>query len=404
MKTQACLATLLTLAIAVAGCGVNATSGAAPLKSAELNALAATGEILVKFRAGQSKQAIGGLTQRLGLRTTGNIAKLGLQVLKGGTPETLAALKNSPEVLFAEANAKETLPPVKAEGPTLKANDPMIGEQWAISKINAEAAWAITKGDAKTVLAIVDTGVDYNHPDLAGRVIKGYDFANDDADPMDGHSHGTHCAGIAAASVDNGVGIAGVAPGVSILAVKVLSDQGSGSTDGVCQGIVYAADHGASVISMSLGGQGGAQAKQAAIDYALSKGAVVVAAMGNDGRELQVYPGGCKGVIGVGATTAEDTRATFSNFGSWISVGAPGHKILSTVPGGGYKAFSGTSMATPAVAGLAALVRSQFPALNAKEVQTRIESSAVDLGAAGFDKEFGHGRIDAAAALKPASR
>ncbi|MNL52934.1 Thermostable alkaline protease precursor [compost metagenome] len=126
--------------------------------------------------------------------------------------------------------------------------------------------------------------------------------------------------------------------------------------------------------------------------------------MGNNGRELQVYPGGNTGVIGVGATTAEDTRATFSNFGSWISVGAPGHKILSSVPGGGYQAFSGTSMATPAVAGLAALVRSAYPELDAKAVQARIESSSVDLGAPGFDKEFGHGRINAAAALKGARR
>lgn len=404
MKNQACLAALMTLAVAVAGCGVNAASPRASFQTAELNALAATGEILVKFRPGQSRQATNRLTQRLGLRATDQVAKLGLLVLEGGTPESLAALKRSPDVLFAEPNAKETLPPLKAESPALRANDPMLGEQWALSKINAEAAWAVTQGDARTVLAIVDTGVDYNHPELADRVIKGYDFANGDADPMDGHSHGTHCAGIAAASAGNGVGIAGVAPKVSVLAVKVLSDSGSGTTDGVCKGIVYAADQGAHVISMSLGGTAGVQAKQAAVDYARSKGAVVVAAMGNDGRELRVYPGASEGVIGVGATTAEDTRASFSNFGSWISVGAPGHKILSTIPGGGYKAYSGTSMATPAVAGLAALVRSRFPALSADDVKRRIEASATDLGAAGFDKDFGHGRIDAGAALKPVGR
>ncbi|MNS20151.1 Thermophilic serine proteinase precursor [compost metagenome] len=404
MKTQASLAILMTLAVTAAGCGVGPSATTATVKASDVQALAKSGEIIVKFRSGQSRQAITGLTQRLGLRTVGAIAKLDMQVVKGGTAETLAALKASPEVLFAEVNATESLPPVRKETGVIKSGDPMMDQQWSLSKINAAGAWAVTKGDAKTVVAVVDTGVDYNHPDLAGRVIKGYDFANKDEDPMDGQGHGTHCAGIVAAGLDNGVGVAGVAPGVSILAVKVLSDAGSGSTDDVCAGIVYAADHGASVISLSLGGSGGQQAKQAAVDYALSKGAVVVAAMGNNGKEMQVYPGGSKGVIGVGATTAEDTRATFSNFGDWISVGAPGHKILSSVPGGGYQAFSGTSMATPAVAGLAALIRSQYPTLSAKEVQARIEGSAVDLGTPGFDKEFGHGRIDAAAAVKAARR
>ena len=393
-----------------AGCGMApAAAPRAAAHAALVSASAVPGEILVGLKPGRSRQALQGVAQKLGLRTIGAVNPLGLQVVKttGNTTDVIKQLQALPDVAFAEPNAKETLPPVKAEGPrraggqpTRAGGDPMIGELWGLAKIHAAEAWALTPGDAKTVLAIVDTGVDYTHPDLAGRVVKGHDFANDDDDPMDGHSHGTHCAGTAAATADNGIGIAGVAPGVTVMAVKVLSDQGSGTTDDVCAGIVYAADHGAHVISMSLGGTGGQQAKQAAVDYARSKGAIVVVAMGNNGGNVAVYPGACKGVVAVGATQADDTRASFSNYGDWNGVAAPGHKILSTVPNNGYQAYSGTSMATPHVAGLAALIRSQDPSLDAEAVFARLKAGAVDLGKPGFDPEFGFGRIDAAASLK----
>lgn len=407
MSVRHVIGTALAAATLLAGCGVMPTAGPRTNVASDLGASSVPGEILVGLKAGRSRQAMTGLTQKLGLRTVKSVGNLGLHVVKtaGNTSKALEALRAQPDVAFAEPNARETLPPVKKDGPVLKGGaatrggDPMMADQWAIAKINAPEAWAITPGDPKTVLAIVDTGIDYNHPDFGGRVLKGKDFANNDDDAMDGHAHGTHCAGIAAASTGNGIGIAGLAPNVSLLPVKVLSDSGSGTTDAVCAGIVWAADQGASVISMSLGGQGGQQAKQAAVDYARSKGAVVVVAMGNNGGNVAVYPGANKGVIAVGATTAEDARASFSNFGDWITIGAPGHKILSTVPNNGYQAFSGTSMATPYVAGLAALIRSQDPSLDAEAVRERIQKGAVDLGKAGFDPEFGHGRINAAASL-----
>jgi thermitase len=184
-----------------------------------------------------------------------------------------------------------------------------------------------------------------------------------------------------------------------LLAVKVLSNEGSGSYDGVANGIIFAADQGAHVISMSLGGPAGSKVIEEAVQYAQGKGSLVVAAMGNENTESPSYPASAPGVMAVGATTKADQRSSFSNFGKHISVSAPGSDILSTVPGGKLDTFSGTSMATPHVAGLAALVKSKFPQANAAEIRSRIEKSADDLGDAGFDKRFGHGRINARKAI-----
>ena len=184
-----------------------------------------------------------------------------------------------------------------------------------------------------------------------------------------------------------------------MIAVKVLSASGSGSYEGVANGIIYSADQGAEVISMSLGGPAGSKVIEDAVNYAKSKGSLVVAAMGNDNSERPSYPASAPGVMAVGSTTSADIRSNFSNYGKHISVGAPGSDILSTIPGGKYATYSGTSMATPHAAGLVALVKSAFPKADAAELQSRVEKSADDLGDAGFDKYFGHGRINARKAV-----
>ncbi|MEB3196427.1 MAG: S8 family peptidase [Candidatus Sericytochromatia bacterium] len=401
------ITTSLLLGLALFGCNRAVTPLAPAAAGSGLAAQNVTGELLVALKPGLTRAAYGRLQADLGLQTVRRVAPLAIEVVRprGPVAEALQALQGRPEVRWVEANAKESLPPLrKLDAPQTspqraEEGDPLRDKQWGLAKVQAPEAWAVTPGRKDVVLAIIDTGIDYNHPDLAGRVIKGRDFVNNDDDPMDGHAHGTHCAGIAGASANNGIGISGVAPGVTLMAVKVLSDQGSGSTDGVCAGIAWAADQGAKVISLSLGGPGGKQAKQEAVDYARAKGAVVVAAMGNNGGNVAVYPGASTGVISVGATTADDTRASFSNFGTWITVTAPGHTILSTVPGGAYQAYSGTSMATPFVAGLAALLRSAAPDLSEEALRQRITSSAADLGKTGFDPQFGHGRINVLKAL-----
>jgi thermitase len=378
----ACLA-----AATLSACGTALTPRGLQNASGDAQARAIANDLLVAYKPGVAAGSVQRLSQEMGLRTVKAVNPLRMQVVRttGNAQEALRKLKSRPEVAWVEVNSRESLPPLRAHHsipatPRNGEGDPLLAEQWGLAKVQAQAAWATTPGKKETVLAIIDTGIDYNHPDLAGRVIKGRDFVNNDDDPMDGHAHGTHCAGIAGATANNGIGIAGVAPGVTLMAVKVLSDQGSGTTDGVCAGIVWAADNGAHVISLSLGGAGGKQAKQAAVDYARSKGAVVVAAMGNNGGNVAVYPGASDGVIAVGSTSADDTRSSFSNFGDWITVGAPGHQILSTVPGGGYKAYSGTSMATPHVAGLAALLHSANPGMSADAITERIKQTADDIG------------------------
>ena len=402
MKNVRKVATLsvVATALSLAGCGVGTplTGNMNGTQNAAVNAVAVPGEIIVKFRSGVSASSINTMSAQLGMKQVRvNNAGIRKMTVAGNTQAAIEKLKQNPNVVYAEPNYE-----IRMMDYTVQkvVNDPDLAKQWAIAKVGAAEAWDVTMGTKNTLLAIVDTGIDYNHPDLAGRVDKGRDFINNDDDAMDDQGHGTHCAGIAAASANDGVGIAGLAPNVSLLAVKVLSAQGGGSNESVASGIVYAADKGSHIISLSLGGGYPSQAIQDAVNYANSKGALVIAAMGNNGRESKSYPAACDGVMAVGATDINDARASFSQYGSWISVGAPGHNILSTIPGNKYAVYSGTSMATPYAAGLASLVKSQFPSMNAAQIKAKIEKSATDVGETGFDKMFGHGRINAAAAVK----
>ncbi|MBM3274699.1 MAG: S8 family serine peptidase, partial [Candidatus Sericytochromatia bacterium] len=226
--------------------------------------------------------------------------------------------------------------------------------------------------------------------------------------------HGTHVAGIIAAEADNGKGIAGVAPRCRIMPVKVLAFNTKGFDSDVAAGIIWAADHGARVINMSLGGEGGGKALERAVMYAHAKGILVVAAMGNDGEDRNHayganlnYPAAYQGVLAVGATTPGDGVAGFSNHGRWIGVAGPGARILSTTPTyevydpvqPDYDRLDGTSMATPFASGVAALVLSAYPQLSGQGVKRILEGSAKDILFGGFDLRTGHGLLDAAAAV-----
>jgi thermitase len=393
-------ASATTTALAMVGCGAASTPLSAGIRGGAVAAQAVPGEIVVKFRSANSRQAA---LQKLGLRTTRRVERVDALVVSApNTKEALAALQKDPAVLYAEPNwvakAYDATPATPKLGFALKGGDELLEKLWGMSKIEAAAAWQKTTGEGVKV-AVVDTGIDYNHPDFGNRVIdKGRDFASNHADAMDDHYHGTHCAGTIGAGLGNG-GVVGVAPNVSLIAVKVLSASGSGSYDGVANGIIYAADAGAQVLSMSLGGPQSSKVIDDAVKYALGKGVLVVAAMGNENSESPSYPAACAGVMPVGATTVSDTRSSFSNFGKHISVGAPGSDILSTVPHGGYKLLSGTSMATPHTSGLAALVKAAHPEFSAAQIRAKIEQTADDLGDKGFDKFFGNGRINARRAV-----
>jgi subtilisin family serine protease len=277
--------------------------------------------------------------------------------------------------------------------------DTYYARQWHLERIGADKAWSVSTGSPGVIIAVVDTGVDASHPDLAGRVLAGFDFVSGDGDASDDHGHGTQVAGIAAAAGDNGSGVAGVAWKVRILPVKVLDSSGCGYYSDIIAGIRYAADNGAAAINLSLSGGARSDALQEAVDYALSRGAVVVAAAGNDALDTLGYPAACRGVIAVGATDRDDIPAAFSNRGEGLDLVAPGISVFTTSRGGGFTAVSGTSASAPQVAGAAALLRSVNPGVDPGEVEERLRSTARDLGSPGPDSATGCGLLQAQLAL-----
>jgi serine protease len=286
-------------------------------------------------------------------------------------------------------------------------SDPFRTQQWDLAKMSVGDAWQKSTGTGVTV-AVIDSGVDASHPDLAGHVLTGYNVMTGKAGAStDAFGHGTHVAGTIAAVTGNGVGVASVAPDAKILPIKVLGDDGKGYMSDTATGIIYAADHGANVINMSLGATSQVAAVTNAIAYARSKGVVVVAAAGNyraDGSPT-TWPGADAGVIGVAATDSNDKVAGFSNAGSYVDVAAPGVNIASTYPVslGSYTMMSGTSMASPHVAAVAALIEAYRPGLSPDQVEKAIEGTALDLGTTGRDNDYGYGRVNAAAALTAAA-
>ncbi|SLJ90286.1 MULTISPECIES: S8 family peptidase [unclassified Paenibacillus] len=238
-------------------------------------------------------------------------------------------------------------------------NDPFFPYQYNLQKINAPAAWDISQSNTSVKIAIIDTGVQLNHPELAGKLLPGYDYVDYDNIPEDGNGHGTHVAGIAASITNNGVGIAGAAPLASIVPLRVLDNNGQGTTGNVGNGLVYAANNGIQVVNLSLGGPTGEAFLQAAVQYAWDRGAVIIAAAGNDNTSYPIVPASYPNVIAVASTNPSDLKSNFSNYGSWVDMAAPGDTILSTYLGGSYAYLSGTSMAAPHVAGVAALLASR---------------------------------------------
>ncbi|MBM6385639.1 MAG: peptidase S8 [Paenibacillus sp.] len=238
-------------------------------------------------------------------------------------------------------------------------NDPYFPYQNNLQKINAPAAWDISQSNSSIKIAIIDTGVQLNHPELASKLLPGYDYVSYDAIPEDGNGHGTHVAGIAASVTNNGAGIAGVAPLASIVPIRVLDDSGMGTMGNVGNGLVYAANNGIQVVNLSLGGPVGDAFLQAAVQYAWDRGAVIIAAAGNDNTSYPIVPASYPNVIAVASTNPSDLKSNFSNYGAWVDMAAPGDSILSTYIGSSYAYMSGTSMAAPQVAGVAALLAAQ---------------------------------------------
>ncbi|MEK0313038.1 S8 family peptidase [Cohnella sp. 56] len=291
-----------------------------------------------------------------------------------------------------------------AQAADIVPNDTLYGQyQWNLPEIATERGWNVSRGKQDIVVAVVDTGVQLDHPDLKGRLVQGTNIVDPSAAPEDDVGHGTHVAGIIAAQVNNNEGVAGMTWYTKVMPVKALDSTGAGTTYSVAEGVIWAADHGAQIINLSLGNYAEAQFLHDAIKYAHDKGAVVIAASGNDNTDRPGYPAAYPEVVAVGATGSDELRASYSNYGDYIDVAAPGTSIASTYPGSRYAALSGTSMASPHVAALASLMLAADGTLTNDRIAALLGQTAKDLGAAGKDPEFGYGQIDVRAALEAAA-
>ena len=312
----------------------------------------------------------------------------------------LKGLQNHPNIAYIEDDIQ-----VHALGDTLP---------WGVDRIDAELVWGDSDGGSDIIengnagdgvkVAIIDTGIDYNHIDLANNYIGGHDFVNDDTYPMDDHGHGTHCAGIVAAE-DNGIGVIGVAPKAHLYAVKVLGSDGSGYISDIIAGIDWSVEEGMQIISMSLGGDSGNSALEQACINASNAGVLIVAAAGNDGNppargDTVDYPARYGSVIAVAATDINDERAKWSSTGPAVEISAPGVSILSTYPENRLATMSGTSMACPHVTGTAALIMASNPSLSNADVRQILSNTADYLGDL---SKYGFGLVDADEAAPPAT-
>lgn len=283
-------------------------------------------------------------------------------------------------------------------------NDPRFDSQYADQQVNAPEAWDTTFGDSNVTVAVVDQGIKYDHPDLDGNMdgsVSNYgrDFVDDDSDPypdvLSDEYHGTHVGGIVAAEVNNGQGVTGIGNS-SVLSGRALSEAGSGSTADIADAVTWAADQGADVINLSLGGGGYTNTMKNAVSYATTNGALVIAAAGNDGQGSVSYPAAYSECLAVSALDPDETLASYSNYGGNIELAAPGTNVISTWTDDAYKAISGTSMATPVVAGVAALALSKWDLTNT-ELRMHLKNTAADIGLS--SNEQGSGRVDAGNAI-----
>lgn len=333
-------------------------------------------EVIVKYRGDRLSFADSMINTAVGAWTEQRLEASQSRVLSlppGTDPASAAEFYASlPNVEWAEPNYAVTS--------FLTPNDPSYSDQWGPVQARFDLAWDTTVGNPNIVIAVLDTGVQLNHPDFGNIFAQGRDFIDGDQLPDDEHGHGTHVTGIIAANQGNGIGVSGVAPGCRILPVRVLGADGAGNTATVAEGIQWATDNGADIINLSLGGPEQSTALGEAVRYATERGVLVVAAAGNSGTNRRTFPAAFPGVLSVAASDEADRQASFSNYGDWVRVAAPGANILSTLHGNRYGRSSGTSMASPFAAGLAGLIWSRQPDLTAAQVRARIEDSCKSVG------------------------
>lgn len=415
MKRRLIFAVLLLAALLLTAVG-----GSANAKDPDNGERHAPNRILVKFQPGTAEQTKANVHGRHGGRVEGFIRGINVQIVKvpaNKFQEKIRGYRGEPSIEFIEPDYAVSLilplVPTTFEPP----DDPFFEYQWALNNtgqeggtpdadIDAPEAWAVTEGLPDVKIAILDTGIDQDHEDLAEKIAGNNNFTTSPT-VDDLYGHGTHVAGIAAAITDNGKGVAGVAIESNLMNGKVLDDTGSGYYSWVANGIIWAADNGAKVINLSLGGYGRSRTLENAVNYAWDKGSVIVAAAGNDNASRRLYPACYTSCIAVAATDQNDAKADFSNYGNWVDIAAPGVDIISTFPNHSnyfgdiynYAYWGGTSMATPHVAGVAALVWATEHGASNASVRTRTESTGDEAGT--MWSSYGIERVNAYNAVAP---
>lgn len=383
------------------------------------------GQVLVKFKENTPQGVVNAELRRHNGKVADQIAGIGTLVVNipdSAVDRVVDALSHNPNVEFAEPNFISKAIDFPVDAPN-DAN--FSGKQWGLENsgqvvggqigtvdadIDAQAAWNTTTGTSAlgpVLIAVLDTGIDQAHPDLSSKISANKDFTGSGS-VDDFYGHGTHVGGIAAASTNNTDGVAGTCPDCMLLNGKVLNNSGSGANSWIANGIIWAADNNAKVINLSLGSSLKSYTLESAVNYAWGKGVVVVAAAGNSGNPSKLYPAAYNNVIAVAATDNRDRKAYFSNYGSkWVDVAAPGANIFSTFPTHpysinkalGYDFASGTSMATPFTAGVAALIWSTPYGTSNSAVRARLESTADRI--TGTGTYWSAGRINAGKAVLP---
>lgn len=383
------LAIAITLVPAAA-----ASSKAAPTRAAstERGSGLNKGALMVKLHPGTTDAAASALFRKHGITELGRVDQLGTRVVVGRdkAPALLRrALRASPDVASVEEDGEVSI--------TMTPTDPLWANEWFARRVRAPRAWDTTIGASGPVVAVLDTGVQFSHPDLSGRLLSGHDFVNNDSNPVDDNGHGTAVSGVVAGAGMNGVGVAGMCWRCRVLPLKVANSQGNVRWSNVVAAIVWAADRGVAAINMSFGGPVGSSSAADAITYARNRGVVVIAAAGNNGSSAKFYPAALPGVISVAGTNTTDNLYSWSNRGSWVKLAAPGCTWTSR-KGSTWSSFCGTSAAAPVVAGIAGLVRANRPNATRAQVEAALLSTAARVTPA-----IGGGRVDAAAAVEVGS-
>lgn len=362
---------------------------------AETDATYATGRLLVKFRD-LPEAAVRNAAAAENTALAGEIPGIGVRVLQlppqASEMAALRAFRQRPDVVFAEIDERRAA--------SLVPNDTYYPTSWHLPRISAPQAWDATTGSNNIVIAILDTGCDPAHPDLAAKYVPGWNFFDNNADSSDVHGHGTSVAGAAAAQSNNGAGVAAPAWGCRIMPVRVSDLDGYANASTVANALVWAADHGARVANVSYAFNTSTTVASAA-QYFQSRGGVVTMSAGNSG--IFVTNGDNPYILTISATDSSDLLASWSTRGNFLDLAAPGVSIRTTLRNAGYGSGSGTSFSAPIVAGVAALALSVNPGLSDADVQQVLKSAADDLGPAGWDSDYGWGRLNAAAAVQLAA-